>query len=61
MSFNDIQIMDPHMSTDFARTLGEFMHRFDKGDFPALQTGTIPKPAEVLAKLTTEERIAIGK
>lgn len=61
MSFNDCQIMDPHMSFEFSRTLGEFMHRFDTGEFPSLQVGAIPSVKDVLSKLTTEERIAIGK
>jgi len=57
LSFNDCQIMDPHGSA----ALAEFMYRFDKGEFPDLVTGAIPKEEEVLAKLSTEERIAIGK
>ena len=57
LSFHDCQIIDPRGSS----ALAEFMYRFDKGEFPDLITGAIPKEEEVLAKLSTEERIAIGK
>jgi hypothetical protein len=57
LSFNDPQIIDPQGS----EALAEFMYRFDCGEFQDLIAAPIPKAKDVLAKLSTEERIAIGK
>lgn len=56
LTFDDCQIMDPTGSA----ALGEFMHRFDQGEYPDLITGAIPTKEAVLATLTTEQQIAIG-
>lgn len=55
LTFNDCQITDPTGSA----ALAQFMYKFDNGEYPELINKPIPTKAEVLSKLSVEERIAL--